>query len=265
MVKKQTNSKRFERRKQKNTSKEGLRNKNPNKNSPEKNNIAITSFIQNTPSRYLAIYELIIQINRLANHVGIHEKYVFQVTYLYDYFMKKTKKVWPKMQCISILYHCMTLVDKIQNYQIFGSNNFGALFEPNIEFEIFETVDFEIDFEDNIYDIFNKFYYNLVEKYKEDKSKLAYLKSIRGSYLSLAFFLMFHSKWVGRDLMTSFISCLYFSYENVKYMITSDGQFFFAEIQKLISKYNYIVKDREVFLYIIDESNYIYNILKIIL
>ena len=88
MVKKQTNSKRFERRKQKNTSKEGLRNKNPNKNSPEKNNIAITSFIQNTPSRYLAIYELIIQIDRLANHVGIHEKYVFQVTYLYDYFMK---------------------------------------------------------------------------------------------------------------------------------------------------------------------------------
>jgi len=265
MVKKYPkNSKKFESLRQNNTSRKSLHKSIQKQNTQGKSYLITNSLNQNIFFRYYVLYKLITIINLLPENVKINDKFVFRVIYLYDYFMKKTKKVWSRMQCLSILYHCMTIVNKYQKYPIFSSYFFGSIFEPNIEFEILETVDFEIDLENNIFDVFNKFYYNLEEKYKDEKKKLVYLKAIRESYIFFAFFMMFHTKWVERDLMASFISCLYLSYEKNQNIIISDGLFLFDEIQLLISKYNYKLEDKAIAYNIISESKNIYKQLNVV-
>ena len=264
MVKKYPkNSKKFVSLRLNNTSHKSLNKSIQKQNTSGKSYLIAKSLNQNFIFRYYVLYKLITIINLLPENVKINNKFVFRVIYLYDYFMKKTKKVWSRMQCLSILYHCMTIVNKYQKYQIFSSYFFGPIFDPNIEFEILETVDFEIDLENNIYDVFNKFCYNIEEKYKDDKKKLDYLKSIRGSYIFFAFFMMFHTKWVERDFMTSFISCLYLSYEKNQNINISDGLFLFDEIQLLISKYNYKIEDNAIAYNLISESKNIYKQLNV--
>ena len=91
MVKKHPkNSKKFGILRQNNTSHKSLHKSIQKQNTP---GIITNSLNQNFLFRYYILYKLITIINLLPKNVKINNKFVFHVTYLYDYFMEKTKKV----------------------------------------------------------------------------------------------------------------------------------------------------------------------------
>ena len=154
--------------------------------------------------RYIVLFRLLKLVEQINEQIKLPDNFIFSTIALFDnYLSKSTQYVYPKEMELA-LYACLDILDKEQNISVFTNSYFKKYIDAELEFDILEVVDLEV-YPQKLYDYFDKFYYELLQRYGHSKEILNILSIFKKKFLNNCFLTMFNFNSLDKKPFTNYL------------------------------------------------------------